>query len=266
MIVKEIQVQQILNKITKKDTIFHGNYILDPYQNCSFGCIYCDSTLEDTIFVKINAVNRLQQELPKLKKGRIIIGSVHDPYQPVEQSFQLTHQILENLTKTKFPVHILTKSTSILNDLSLIKQLTQPIITFTILSLDKKIWKTIEPHTPSPLNRLQAMRTLANKGITTGVAIIPTFPFFTEQHIEALIQTAKQYKAKYILHKPLFLQGEQKQVFLKKIKTAYPQLYQKYNKIYEHSPYLSESLENQLTKKIQHKCNQVQLPTTIPIE
>lgn len=266
MIVKQIQVKQLINTITKKDTIFHGNYTLDPYQNCSFGCIYCDSTLEDTIFVKINAVNRLQQELPKLKKGRIIIGSVHDPYQPVEQSFQLTHQILETLAKTKFPVHILTKSTSILNDLNLIKKLTHPIVTFTILSLDKKIWKTIEPLTPSPLDRLQTMKTLANKGITTGVAIIPSFPFFAEQHIEALIQTAKEYNAKYILHKPLFLQGEQKQVFLKKIKTTYTQLYQKYSEIYEHSPYVSKAIENQLTKKIQHSCNQVQLPTTIQIE
>lgn len=266
MNIKQIQVHQLLNKITKKDMIFHGNYTLDPYQNCSFGCIYCDSTLDDTIYVKINSLDRLEEELPNLSNGRIIIGSVHDPYQPLEKKFQLTHNILNRLSKTKFPIHILTKSTTILKDLPIIKKITNPIVTFTVLGLQEKLWKTIEPNTPSPLNRLQTMKALADQEITTGIAIIPTLPHFPDQHLEELIHAAKKYQAAYILHKPLFLQGEQKQQFLKKIKTAYPEIYKDYNVLYQNRPIIPHKLEDEQTKTIQHLCNTSNIPTSIPLK
>jgi len=266
MNIKQIQVHQLITKITKKDKIFHGNYTLDPYQNCSFGCIYCDSTLDDTIYVKINSLKLLKEELPHLSKGRIIVGSVHDPYQPLEKKFQLTHDILNNLSKTNYPVHILTKSTTILDDLPIIKKLTDPIVTFTILGLQEKLWKTIEPNTPSPLKRLQTMKTLSGEGITTGIAIIPTLPNFPDQHFKELIQSAKQYQASYILHKPLFLQGQQKQEFLKKIKTAYPKIYQDYKMLYQNSPLIPCNIEDELTKTIQKICSSVNLPTSIQLK
>ena len=39
----------------------------------------------------------MKKELEHIKKGRIIIGSVHDPYQNLEKKFQLTRTILETL-------------------------------------------------------------------------------------------------------------------------------------------------------------------------
>lgn len=265
MKIKEIHVKKLIRKISKKDTLFHGDYILDPYQNCTFGCIYCDSTLDDTIYIKTNAINGLKEEIKTLPPGRIIIGSVHDPYQAVEQKYHLTHDILKVLTKTDSSVHILTKSTSILNDLALIKQLTNPIVTFTVLGLDKKVWKTIEPHTPSPQNRLQTMKTIANQDIMTGVAVIPTLPYLTDQHITNLIHAVKKHQAAYLLHKPLFLQGEQKTSFLTKLKEAYPELYEKYQTAYQDTPFLSEKYTHQLTDNIHSLCAKEHLPTKIPI-
>lgn len=265
MKIKEIHVNKFIRKISKKDTLFHGDYILDPYQNCSFGCIYCDSTLDDTIYIKTNAIDILKEEIETLPNGRIIIGSVHDPYQPVENKYHLTHDILKVLTKTDFSVHILTKSTSILNDLALIKQVTNPIVTFTVLSLDKKLWKTIEAYTPSPLKRLQTMKTIANQNVMTGVAVIPTLPYLTDQHIRNLIHAIKKHQAAYLLHKPLFLQGEQKNSFLTKLKKAYPELYEIYQTAYQDTPYLSEKYTEQLTNTIHSLCAKEHLPTKIPI-
>jgi len=73
MNIKEIRVQQLIKTITKKDMLFHGNYTIDPYQNCDFGCIYCDSSLDDTVFVKINALEILKKELKAdLEPNRVV--------------------------------------------------------------------------------------------------------------------------------------------------------------------------------------------------
>ncbi|MDG6218128.1 MAG: radical SAM protein [Candidatus Thermoplasmatota archaeon] len=264
MNIKEITVQRLINKITKKDTLFHGSYTLDPYQNCTFGCIYCDSALDDTIYIKYNAIDILEKEVAFLPKDRIIIGSVHDPYQPVEEKYQLTHQILTLLSKSNHPVHILTKSTSILNDLYLIKKLNNPIVTFTILDLDEILWRTVEPNTPSPQQRLETMETLAEQGITTGLAIIPTLPHLKTKQLKNLILQAKDYQAAYILHKPLFLQGEQKILFLERIKKSYPTIYQTYCSLFHERRYPPGDYTTQVSKKIRAICLENDLPIEIP--
>ena len=79
----------MLNKITTKDMLFGGNYTLDPYQNCEFSCKYCDSSYDEKIYIKTNAIELLEKELKKIKKGTIIIGSVHDPYQKAEKKSRI---------------------------------------------------------------------------------------------------------------------------------------------------------------------------------
>jgi len=262
--IKEITVDSLVKKITKVDTLFKGNYTIDPYQNCSFGCIYCDSTLDDTIYIKHNAIDLLKKELASLPKGRIIIGSVHDPYQPVEQKYQLTHNILKLLSNTDHTVHILTKSTKILNDVALLKKLNDPIVTFTILSLNKKMYTAIEASAPTPEERLQTMKLLSTHHITTGIAIIPTFPSLTEKDVKNLIKSAKNHQAHYILHKSLFLQGEQKRSFLKKFQKTYPKLSEKYKLIYQEQQNPPEKLTETIDTLIADLCSKYELPQCIP--
>ena len=52
---KLVKYDSILNKITNKDSLFLGDYTIDPYQNCEFGCKYCDSTYEDIVYIKKNS-------------------------------------------------------------------------------------------------------------------------------------------------------------------------------------------------------------------
>lgn len=261
---KEIQVDRLLKTITNKDMLFKGDYTLDPYQNCSFGCPYCDSSLEDTIYVKINALEILDDELKTVPPGRIIIGSVHDPYQPVEQEFFLTHRVLQRLLHSEFSVHILTKSPTILNDKALLKQLPDPLVTFTLLSLDEQYCTILEPNAPHPLDRLDAMKTLAEQGITTGIALIPVLPFFSETLLDGIITKAKDYHASYVIYKPLFLQGTQKQVFLKRIKNKYPTVWDKYQTLYSGEPTPPLSVMKPIFDHIQQMCTKLSLPTTIP--
>lgn len=258
MNIKEIKVNYLLKQITKKDLLFRGDYTLDPYQNCAFGCIYCDSSIDDTIYVKINAADILNKELQSYTPGRIIIGSVHDPYQPVEQKYHLTHQILKKISKTEFSLHILTKSPTVLKDISLIKTLKNPIITFSILGFEESFWKNIELKAPSPMDRLNAMKKIAENGIKTGVAIIPTIPCIDEQNLEETIKMAKKFHASYVIQKPLFLQGMQKEIFLKKINLLYPKYHKKLSKIYKKSnipSFKQIKKQDNIVKKICYKHN-----------
>src|SRR4030042_5238597 len=112
---KNIQCSTLLNKITKKDKLFKGEYTLDPYQNCEFGCIYCDSTYDKTIYIKTNAIQQLEKEIKTIQKDTIIIGSVSDAYQKVEEKHKTTRNLLEIIKQNNFPCHILTKSNLVLS-------------------------------------------------------------------------------------------------------------------------------------------------------
>ncbi len=63
---KHVKYDSVITKITNKDLLFIGDYTLDPYQNCEFGCKYCDSALDETIYIKTNAIQLLEEEMKKI--------------------------------------------------------------------------------------------------------------------------------------------------------------------------------------------------------
>ena len=133
---KQIKVDSILNRITSKDNLFLGDYTIDPYQNCEFGCSYCDSSFDKTIYIKTNASEILNEELKNNKNGRIIVGSVHDPYQNIEKELKITRELLEIIKENGFSCHILTKSDLILRDLDIISNIKDCLVTISIISLN----------------------------------------------------------------------------------------------------------------------------------
>lgn len=229
---KLIHCDSVVKKITRHDALFHGNYCVDPYQNCEFGCLYCDSSSEKMIYAKANIVDILKNELQHIKNGRIIIGSVHDPYQNAEKKYDLTKNILNLLKQYEFPCHILTKSPLILRDIDLLSQL-NCMVTISLTSLDDRVVRIFEPAVPSPNDRLQTVQKLRKHGITTGIALIPMLPYIVEPEMEAIVKAARSVNAQYLLHKHLELKGDQERVFKNLIETHYPHLLPKYNELYE---------------------------------
>ena len=232
---KSIKVNSLLTKITKKDTLFGGNYTVDPYQNCEFGCIYCDSSFDKTVYIKSNANEILKKELKNADKGVIIIGSVHDPYQKIEQNTNITRDILNTILHNNYPCHILTKSDLVLRDIEIISKFKDCKITISILSLDKSLSNIFEKNVITPLQRLNIIKLLNNHGINAGVAIIPVLPFFAEHELEKTIEIIKNHNAKYILHKHLELKGDQKTIFFNFLKNNYPKLLDRYDKLFNNN-------------------------------
>lgn len=170
-----------------------GGLCTNPYVGCGHGCVYCYArfmkrftghTEEWGTFVdvKINIAEVLKKQLqsPRLKGEVIYIGTVTDPYQPIEEEYRLTRSILKVLLNYKNPVCILTKSDLLLRDLDLLKQFKEIDINFTITTLNEKWKKLVEPNSPTIKQRLQAIEKLVSEGITAFAMMGPYWPIFTD--------------------------------------------------------------------------------------
>ena len=193
MIVKEINTGKILTR----SRISTKLYSLNPYVGCQHACKYCYATFMkkftrhkeewgNFVDIKINAPFLLPKELQNSKRWEIMISSVTDPYQPLEEKYALTRRCLEFLLKYQYPISILTKSSLILRDIDLLTRFENIEVGLTITTDDESIKKIFEPHSSSIHARLKALELLHNKGIKTYAFIGPILPLNIENLTEKL--------------------------------------------------------------------------------
>ena len=88
------------------------------------------------------------------------MGTNTDPYQHAEGKYHLTRGGHRRLSPSaENPFSILTKSTLILRDLDLLTEaaaVTDVGLNVSVGFVDKELWRTLEPGTPSPERRLDA--------------------------------------------------------------------------------------------------------------
>lgn len=181
MKVKEILAKSILSRSKVFD------YTLNPYIGCEHGCSYCYAKFmrrftghkEDWgefVDVKINAPELLRREIKRKKPGRVWISGICDPYQPIEERYELTRKCLEIFIEHDWPVTIQTKSPLVLRDLGLLKRSRKIEVCFTITTADEKMRKIFEFKAPSIERRLNALAKLHSEGIMTQAMIAPLLP------------------------------------------------------------------------------------------
>ncbi|MCF7886701.1 MAG: radical SAM protein [Candidatus Marinimicrobia bacterium] len=249
--ITEIEAKSILRKMNKIDSWFLCVSGMNIYRGCEHACVYCDGRTEkyqvagefgEEITVKRNAAELLQEELQKYsnKSGLIMIGGgVGDSYQPAEKDYKLTRQILEIIKAHKLPIHILTKSTLVLRDIDIIKELnaaTKVIVSMSFSSVDDELSELLEPGVAPPSARLAALQEFKNAGISCGMYLMPTIPYITDtpQKIEECFQKASQLDLDFIVYTGLTLkEGRQKQFFYKFLERHYPELIDQYDDLYQ---------------------------------
>lgn len=185
-----------------------GGLAINPYVGCGHNCFYCYArfikrftghTEKWGSFVdartNISDVLKKQFNSPKYKGQQIFIGTVTDPYQPVEKKFELTRKVLQVLANYQNPVSILTKSDLVIRDTGLLKKFKKIDVNFTVATLDEKWKKLTEPNSPTIRKRLLAMNKLANSGIKVMAMMGPYWPIFTDPQ-----KLFKEFKAKGVSH------------------------------------------------------------------
>jgi len=195
--------------------------------------------------VKINAhevlVKQLKNRARKKEYGFIALASATDPYLPVEKELKITREILKIILRFHFPLHVLTRSPLILRDLDILRKIGETavlpvkletkldsgvITSFSFSNMDEKLAKIFEPGAPSIQERLVTMKRCKEEGFIVGAIFMPLLPFLSdsEEHLDYMIKTAKEYGADFIMAAGLTLFGNGQQ----DCKTRYYQALEKH--------------------------------------
>lgn len=232
MIVKEIQVKDIITK----SNLPVCDYSVNPYTGCEHACKYCYACFmkrftghEETWgeFVDVKFWQPVKNA-NKYNGKELFIGSVTDPYQPIEEKYKRTRKLLEELQGSGAKLSIATKSDLILRDLDLIKTFPNARVSWSINTLDEKFKSEMDKGV-SIERRLAAMKTFHDAGIRTTCFISPIFPEITD--VKAIVQRAKN-DCNLIWLENLNLRGTFKPAVIDYIKTKYPELLPLYTDIY----------------------------------
>lgn len=173
---------------------------LNPYTGCDHGCIYCyaSSYIRDFHYCrpKKDLVQRLRQETAKLRGEIISISNSSDPYPNIEAEVGLMRACLQTLSNCNCKVQIITKSPLVIRDIDLLKRMPS-MVSMTVTTDDDNIAKLVEPQTPPPSSRFDALRVLVRSGIPTSARIDPIIPYLTDE-TEKLVKKLASIGVKHI--------------------------------------------------------------------
>jgi len=194
---------------------------------------------QEVIFAKTNAPEVVRRELGRRswRGDNVVIGTATDPYQQAESKYRITRGILEAFRDFRNPVSITTKSPMVLRDLDLLAELArhaEVTVHFTVTTLDEALWRKIEPTTSKPHKRIEAMRTLREHGVRSGIFLSPVLPGLTDDtpHLEAVIAAAAQAGADFLVSQVLRLGPGISEYYLPFIQAEFPTLAPRYKELY----------------------------------
>ena len=184
---------------------------INPYRGCEHGCVYCFARpthaylglspgldFETKLVAKDNGAAVLERELsaPSYEAKTLALGTVTDPYQPIERERGLTRALLEVLERTQHPVGIVTKSALVTRDIDILARMAKnnlAKVAISITTLDPRRARSLEPRATTPKRRLEAIEKLSAAGIPVTVLVAPIIPALNDHEIETILDAA--YKA-----------------------------------------------------------------------
>jgi DNA repair photolyase len=200
-----IRVREITAKsILTKSNIPGVDFCVNPYVGCAHACRYCyarfmkrftghDEPWGEFVDVKVNAVPLLHKRLASMRnpQGHVLVGSVTDPYQPLEGKYELTRGVLRELAASPFDVTVLTKSDLVVRDVDVLAEFERCTVEFSITGVDEGVAAALEPGAASPARRLAALRELHEAGVATRVFVSPILPGLTD--LRAVFEAVRGY-------------------------------------------------------------------------
>jgi DNA repair photolyase len=161
--------------------------------------------------------------------------------------------IMEALIDHRNPFSILTKGTLILRDLDLLQRAAEmaPVsAAFSIGTLDDRVWRETEPGTPHPKARMEAVRTLTEAGIPTGILMAPILPGISDapEQLRAVVEAAIDSGATHVSPIMLHLRPGVREEFLPWLETEHPDLVERYRQMYR-QPYGPKAMRDALGRK-----------------
>jgi len=237
------------------------DWSLNPYMGCVHRCTFCyvraferradrpsDHRYGTSIRVKVNVAERLRVELARAgwRGEHVVIGAATDPYQPAEGRYRLTRACIEVLRDASNPFDIITRGPLIVRDADLLAEAAARAdvsVTFSVPTVDDDVWRTTEPGTAPPRQRLRALKELVAVGVRACVGMAPLLPGLSDHpsSLERVIVAAREAGACGIWANLLYLRPGTREHFLDCLAHDWPELLPEYERLYARSSYLPQA-------------------------
>ena len=238
------------------------DWSLNPYMGCVHRCTFCyvraferradrpsDERYGQSIRVKVNVAEVLRRELARAswKHDTVAIGAATDPYQPAEGRYRLTRSCMEALVDAHNPFNVITRGPLIVRDLDVLQEAARRAevsINFSVPTLDDRVWRTTEPGTAPPRQRLRALKRLVDGGIKAGVGMAPILPGISDKPelLREVVQAARDAGATHLWANVLFLRPGTREHFLENLAEDWPEEAERYERLYGHGAYLKKDV------------------------
>jgi DNA repair photolyase len=265
----EVNAKRIINKVPAESRM-PFRYTINAYRGCSHACLYCFARptheylgfdiagdFDSRIVVKVNAVARARAELASRKwRGEwIAMGTNTDPYQKAEARYHLTRGLIEVLADARNPFSILTKSTLVLRDLDVLRvarDRAEVSLNISIGTLDNDVWHLLEPGTPPPRGRLEAVRRLNAAGIPCGVLVAPVVPGLSDddEHLEEVARACKEAGATSVHAIALHLRPKVREHYLGFLADRRPDLLRLYRQRFPSGSYQPSEVQRRIAATV----------------
>jgi DNA repair photolyase len=252
---REEPCRTALNRVTG----MHFAWSLNPYMGCEHRCTFCyvrafekraDRPADDrygrSIRVKVNVAEVLRQEVtrPAWSRELVAVGAATDPYQPAEGAYRLTRRCLQVLAEARNPFSLITRGPLVVRDVDVLREGSRRAdvsVSLSIPTLDEQVWRTTEPGTAPPRQRLRALAVLVAAGIKAGVGVAPVLPGLSDQpeQLAAVVRAARDAGATHLWVNLLYLRPGTREHFLDHLARDWPSELARYERLYRGRAYLA---------------------------
>ena len=161
-----------------------GVLSVNPYLACDIRCVYCVTGAQGRSRPRFEADTvreQLRCELgAKGHRQRLVgLGTLCDAYPSVEPELGITRIVLDELTQLEWPVTVVTKGVGIRRDIDLLLG-GRGHVTVSLSTLDRDAAARLEPGAPTPAERLDLVRDLADAGVRVRLSVAPWIPGVTD--------------------------------------------------------------------------------------
>jgi DNA repair photolyase len=239
---------------------------LNPYTGCAHQCTFCyvrgfelragragDDRYGARIRITTNVVEVLRRELARRswQREEVAFGSATDPYQPAEGRYRLTRGAIRALGDFATPFGMITRGPMIVRDIDVLQRASaaaEVTVNISIPTLDAAIWRTTEPGTAHPRQRLRALRLLADAGIRAGVGMAPILPGLSDdpRRLREVVLAAREAGASFLWWNVLNLRPGTREHFLQHLARDWPEEVERYQRLYAGRAYLHKAETRQL--------------------
>ena len=255
---------------------------INPYMGCVHRCTFCyvrafearaerpaDDGYGRSIRVKTNVAAVLRRELARAswRRENVAIGTATDPYQPAEGRYRLTRACLVELTAAATPFSVITRGPLVWRDVDVLQDASRRVqvsVNVSVPTIDDGVWRTTEPGTAPPRQRLEAVRRLAEAGIDVAVAMAPILPGLSDHpsQLEEVVRAARAAGARSIWANLLYLKPGTREHFLDALARDWPDQLERYERLYAGRAYLPSQIAEPLRTQVRELARAHPAPPT----